>query len=780
VNRLIYITLGICGVYIAAANCSFAQTNNQGVAGVTNMIVIAQAKFRNANELFDQKKYADALKAFSDYLVEFPFEEINRETTLFRIAEAYRQLGRNVDALQGYQTFADSYPESTLYPLAAVRLGDLLSIDGKYQDALVYYSTVLTKTQDQELKNSAQFASARTLQALGKGPEAAEKYAELTKIRENNPYLTISALAAANLFYDAGDFTRAIPFYQSVKTDDSKPILQMEASNKLGNYLMAQKNYKDAAGEFRFARNLTIDDPSWRQWASLQLLQCMARSGDSNGVLLLYETPGETFPAGSEEDVWLMVCQAARASGDDTKALKYYDQYLKKYADAPNADVIAYDRLFIITKRKNQEISGIADTFLLKYPKSAYTQNARYLIAREKIAQKDFQSALKSFDEMVKSPIPAEIKPDVLYERARIRLQFKNYPEAVEALKLFTLELPDDKRRSQALYQLALAQQAVNQNDDAVATLGLLLKSYPKAPEREDALAQLALLNGQLGRKKELRGNFLALMKEFPESKKSDEANYWVGWSFAEEQDFVSAMPYLKDARGLNDKDYGAKATFRMILALYALQKPEELSREIYTYEKYKTTPDVPAGIYGWLAEKFFTLGHYAQAVPFYERLLNADDATPDMKKGGLLQLGRAQIKAELYEDAVVSLEKYVKIYNKPEEQVICLLELSTAYRGAKQFAKARSSAEKVMEFTGEGWANAEARLLLGKAYFDEGKPEEAVKYFKSVALLYYDPQIVPQAMTLLAEAYGRLGKTSEKNQTLKDLKERFPTYSEE
>ncbi len=773
--------MGAAGtVWFTIAAACFAQNQPAPKVAPVNMFEVGQMKFQRANTLFDEKKYGEALKAFSDYLVEFPFEDINRETTLFRIAEAYRQLGRNADAVEGYRTFADTYPESSLYPLAAVRLGDLLMLESKAQEALVYYTTAQTQAPAGELKNTAQFAAARALQSLGKNPEAAEKFAELTKIPENNPYVTLSSLAAANLFSEGGDFKRAIPFYQLVKTDDSRPMLQMEAAIKLGNRLFEEKKYQEAAGEYRFARNLSVADMAWRQWASYQLMQCLSRSGDFAGVLMLYETPGEIFPEGTGQDVLLMVCRAARAGDDDAKTLRYYDLYLKNHADAPNADAIAYDRLFMISQRRSQEIWGIADAFLRRYPDSSYAQNARYLMAREKLGAKDFTAAVKVFDEMVKQPLPPELKADVLYERARIRLQLKNYPEAVKALRLFIEDMPQDPRRASALYQLALVIRQTGKPAESLAVLNDFLKSYPQAAEREEALAQAGLLNGQLDKKMESRERFLTLLKEFPESQRAAEANYWVGWSLAGEEDFTGALPYLNEARELNDKDYGAKATFRMLLALYALQKPEDLSREVFRYEKYKTTPEIPAAIHGWLAEKFFSLGRYAQAVPFYERLLNADDATAEMKKGGLLQMGRAQIKAELYEDAVSTLEKYLKIYNQPEEQVICLLELSSAYRGAKQFAKARSAAEKVMELTGEGWANAEARLLLGKAYFDEGNPAEAVKFFKSVALLYYDPQIVPQALILLSEAYGRLGKSSEKTQTLKELRERFPNYTEE
>ncbi|MDK3160221.1 tetratricopeptide repeat protein [Kamptonema cortianum] len=751
-----------------------AQTAN---APLVDMSVVGERKFQNANTLFENQKFAEALKAYSEYLVEFPFEDANRETTLFRIAESFRQLGRNADALQGYQSFAGEFPESGLFPLAAVRLGDLLSLEGKYQEALVYYSTAVAQTKDAALKYAAQFASARTLQTLGKTAEAAEKYAEVAREAENNPYATVSALAAANLFAELGQFARAIPFYQLVKRDDSRPALQLEAAIKLGNRLFEEGRWAEASGEYRFARNLPIDSPQWKQFASYQLLQCLARTGDHAGVLRLYETPGETFPPGTEADSLLIAARAARSEGDERAALRYYDRYLKDFADAPNADAVAYDRLFIIASRRSQEIWGIADAFLRKYPQSAYAQNVRYLMAREKLAAKDFKAALKVFDEMVKTPLPNELKADVLYERARLRLQLGDFAGAVTALRLFTEDIPDDPRRPQALFQLALTLQKTGKSEEAIEVFDELLKKYPKAPEREEALAQAALLNGKLEHKKRARELFETLLKEFPQSTRAGEANYWIGWSLAEEGDFAGAIPCFQEARELDDKAYGAKATFRMVLALYAQQKPDALSREIFQYEKYKTPPEIPAAIHGWLAEKFFSLGKHAQAVPFYERLLDAPDASADMKKGGLLQLGRAQIKAGLYEEAVASLERYLKTYSQPEEQVICLLELSSAHRGARDFPQARSSAEKVMELTGEGWANAEARLLLGQAYFDEGKPEEAVKFFKSVALLYYDPQIVPQAMVMLSEAYGRLGKSAERSQTLRELKERFPNF---
>lgn len=759
----------------------FAQAKKgaQQVAGpAVDYSLVAEAKFKAANQFFDEGKYGDSLRAFASYMEEFPFDDTNRETTLFRIAESFRQVGGVPDAQAAYTKFTEEYPQSELYALAAVRLGDLLSVDGKYPEALIYYTTASAQAEQMALKFTADFAVARTLLALDKTQEAGVKFEDLAKAIKDNPYATASALAAANIFAKGGEFHRSIPYYQQVKRDDSQPSLQMEASMKLGQYLYEQKQFSEAAGEFRFARNLNASgDASWRQWASYYLIQSLSQAGDHQSVLMLFDTPQEKFPPDTGRQILLMASQAARALGDQKKVIDLYDQYLREYPDAPDADVIAYDRLFIISQRQSTEIWGIAGVFIKKYPKSQYVQNARYLMASEKLGAKRYEDAAEVFDEMAKAPLPDEFKADVLYQRARLRLLLKQFAPAVIALQDFIKQVPGDSRRSQAMYQLALAQQETKKYENALQTLATLIKSYPKAPEVEQALIQSALINGQLGRKNALRTQFLQLLKKFPETKSADEANYWIGWSFAEEQDFAQAIGYLQDARKLNDRVYGSKATYRLILANYSLQKPENLAREIVNYDGYKDGPEVPAAIHAWLAEKFFISRRHIEAIPFYERLLNSADATPEMKKGGLLQMGRAQLKGEQFAGSVKTLELFKKTYTQPEDQVMVLLELSKAYTGNKEYDPAKEAAQKVMELTGEGWANAEARILLGITYMEEGRPEEALKFFKSVSLLYYDPELVPKSLLLSAKAYEQMDKPDEMKKTLQELKTRFPDY---
>ncbi len=58
-----------------------------------------------------------------------------------------------------------------------------------------------------------------------------------------------------------------------------------------------------------------------------------------------------------------------------------------------------------------------------------------------------------------------------------------------------------------------------------------------------------------------------------------------------------------------------------------------------------------------------------------------------------------------------------------------------------------------------EGRVNAQARLLAGDVEVERQQFEEAGKAFMSVALLYDDPEITPQALAKAAKAYQKAGK---------------------
>jgi TolA-binding protein len=76
-----------------------------------------------------------------------------------------------------------------------------------------------------------------------------------------------------------------------------------------------------------------------------------------------------------------------------------------------------------------------------------------------------------------------------------------------------------------------------------------------------------------------------------------------------------------------------------------------------------------------------------------------------------------------------------------------------------------------------EGRENARARMLLGELFMAQSKFTEAAKHFQTVALLFDDPDVTPQAMARAAKCFESAGQVEAAKKTLDELKQKFPKY---
>jgi TolA-binding protein len=106
------------------------------------------------------------------------------------------------------------------------------------------------------------------------------------------------------------------------------------------------------------------------------------------------------------------------------------------------------------------------------------------------------------------------------------------------------------------------------------------------------------------------------------------------------------------------------------------------------------------------------------------------------------------------------------------------MLALGQAKIGAHKPDDAQKIAEEIMALQPEGRVNAQARLLAGEVEMEREQFETAGKAFMSVALLYDDPEITPQALAKAVKAYERAGKPNEAEQARSQLRQKYPDYA--
>jgi len=96
-----------------------------------------------------------------------------------------------------------------------------------------------------------------------------------------------------------------------------------------------------------------------------------------------------------------------------------------------------------------------------------------------------------------------------------------------------------------------------------------------------------------------------------------------------------------------------------------------------------------------------------------------------------------------------------------------------------RRFEEAQKSVDETLQLQPEGSLNAKARLLGGKLLYAQAKYDEAAKAYQSIAVLYDDKDITPQALTRAAEAFDKAGRPDDAKKANDELKAKYPTYTD-
>ena len=105
------------------------------------------------------------------------------------------------------------------------------------------------------------------------------------------------------------------------------------------------------------------------------------------------------------------------------------------------------------------------------------------------------------------------------------------------------------------------------------------------------------------------------------------------------------------------------------------------------------------------------------------------------------------------------------------------LLALGRAQLGAQNFEAAKALGNQALLQEPEGPRSAAARMLLGETAFALQDYPEAARMFATLAVLFDDAQITPQAISRAADSFERAGDAASAAQWRQKLQEKYPQY---
>lgn len=726
-----------------------------------------------ANGFYARGLYDMAAPEYEKYVGLYPGAP-GRQAAYFYLGESYRKLGSMNSAKTSYQALLSAFSVGEFVGPAAYRLADIHFAEKNYSAALPLYRKASVRVKDPAVALAAKFYTARCLELMKMPTDARVVYEDIAATKGDNIYRSASRLALAQILAGLGRKEEAMRQYDALANETDKPEVKAEVLVKSG--LLKIENGQADKGAADLNKALKLPEiGAFKPVAQIGLLRALYETNKYKQLLDAYADALKDLPAESKPEVLILAANSQRQLGHQKEAGDLYDQVLKEYPDTVYAKQARYERLVNLYNSDSPELTKAVDEYLAANPEPEKRDQITLMKAEGLFKQQKYAEAAPVYASLGDSKLPSSFKTEALFRLGWCYAQTRDPENAAKTFTEFLEANPVSKLVPTALAQRAVAQQQLKNFPAALKDFNALLDRYPRAlKERELALTQKALILGQQQDNAGMSDTFKTLLREFPKSTAAAQANYWIGWTAFEAKDYKAAIAPLEAARRLDKAQFFERATLRLILAHYYLEERDALAAEVDSFAKGAPKAKVPAETLRWLGGAFLSVGEWENAEKYLAALAKRDgETTPD----DALNLGRAQLGAKKYAEAVKSLRLYLEGRTEPVPRATGLLELGRAQLGLAKLDDAQKSSDEACSLQPDGRLYAEGRMLAGDIAAARGSNDEAAKIFQSVAVIVDDPQITPQALERAYESLVRAGSDPEAAKVLNTLQTKFPEY---
>jgi TolA-binding protein len=335
----------------------------------------------------------------------------------------------------------------------------------------------------------------------------------------------------------------------------------------------------------------------------------------------------------------------------------------------------------------------------------------------------------------------SEAAPEALLAAGYCRAALRQHDEASKDWKTLADQFPTFGKRPEALFRLAQAQVELKQDDPARATLTNLLAGAVPPAFTADANYLMAVLQERAGA--------------------ADPAEVYYRKALA-----ASPAPSVVE-----------EIQYRRVSVLQKLGKNAEAAEALQSLVSTAAAPRVPLPLLDWLARWQLQENRAAQADAAATAL--ALHGTNDAwRQTGWYLAGRARQAAGQWAEARQAYEKAAALNVATREGVEAAFHLGEVAFAAKDYPGSSTWYARAAELAAaDDFLPVRARsyLGLGRAARAVQNWDEAARFFLSTGLLFDHPEVTPEALWGAAEALGKLGRAAERDQTLAELKQRFP-----
>ena len=711
-----------------------------------------------------------ALKEYQAFLTQNPDKKAEAEAVYYRMGESYRALGRTNEADQAYQRAYDDYPNGEFHYRSGLRRAEILDQAGKGREQVQLLVSMLAAAPPPDLGSACRYALGVALEKQGKTAEAVEAYEAVLKKYAGTPYVSYAALALAGLDRKAGG-SRTAELYRLAATNAASPRVGAEAWFQLGDFLFGRKEYEQSA---RAYEQLAALYPADARVAEARLQQAWSlyhaqRFADALGLC-----------NGGKGEEWLYLkanCERQLLKND--AAAVTYAELLKAYPQGAMAGSAAYERALAFFKMGR--FQDAIDQAKGLTANERVRRDVYWLLAESYASVKDEAGAVQNYRLLVEQYPKSPLAGDALYRLAHLMQKKGDFLQAAELFGQLANDFPAHDLAAQAVFAQASCLGKAQKHEQAVAAYARLIEKYPTCPYLEDSLFQKATVETFLRRDARAQETWRDLLNRFPATKYGADARFWNGVLLEENGKLEEAESAFRAAlKAVPPPSDELVLSIRFRLALVLQRRGGQLAEAAGLLQGLMATPmreKFPSAMAEWLADYQIGQRKFAEALTVADWL--AAKATSDnWRQIAWCLKGRALMGLGKNDEARQAFERVVGIDFKSQAMAEAWLKLGQLTLAAGDAAKAKRAFEEAATLAASDTLLAirvQAYAGIGRALKAQGDHAGAARHFLSVAVLFDDPDLVPECLAEAAKAFDTLGRKDDADKARKELKERYP-----
>jgi len=742
-----------------------------------------------ADGLYTRKMYDLAVKEYALIIKSFPGRE-NNDAATFRLAESLRLQGKTTAAGHFYARIVVDYKTSDFRLRAAYRRARLYMDSDDFESAAAHFEVILRENPPPDLAAAALYYLGESQLETGASDKADKTFARVIEKYRNTMFYTHALMHRGDIYRDKWIKETEDGKKNDALAEKSLNFFKLALEKKVSDRIAAEALFQMAEIRFRqlkfeqsteYYHQLMTQYPEDERSATarMQAAWSAANAGLHAEALNLAEK-ALADPEVKSKDEWLYIkANARRQLMQNRDAVKTYLTLLIKYPKSRFAISSRYE-ISVSYFKMGKYNDAIHHAELIRITPELKS-DVCWLLAESFAAIDKSSEAIQYYRMVIRDAPRSQRAADAIYRMAHQLQKQGAFREASQSYNKLVTEFPKSPQAPQALYASAFSLEQAKAYDEAARDWRRLTTDYPENELVQEALYRKAMCEIRLERRETATASLDELLRRFPENRFSAEAYYWKGMLLYEMKQFSPAESSLRTAMQKSSREeLKNDATFQLGLVLQKLNRPQEAADLFQTLLNSPQSIKFSPALLEWLATYYDNKKLYQKSVQAASLLVKTAEE-PAWQQSGLVLRGRAQDKLKRKTEALASYKKALEIQvntRYASEAALKLGKISLASKdsvGAVSYFKLATA-----KATPENELSVRARAFfgLGRAADLGGNKADAARYYMSVAILYDDPELVPESLYRAAAAYKALGRKDDCNKTAHELTKRYPASS--